>query len=83
MPLPRPLDTTPEAARRHTGAALTSLTGERLTCRVLTQLPHGYAFLYGCADLTAAAARRSEQRQVAPREPPVRLSTPQLGLEPG
>lgn len=52
------LDTTTDAARWHTGAALagvTQLTGEPLTSRVLTQLPHGYALLYGRADLTAAA----------------------------
>ncbi|GAA1502099.1 hypothetical protein GCM10009760_64860 [Kitasatospora kazusensis] len=71
IPLTQPLDahtfvdtiattlgTTTEAARWDTGAvlaALTSLAGEPLTCRVLTQLPHGYALLYGRADLTAAA----------------------------
>ncbi|MCX4750534.1 DUF2267 domain-containing protein [Kitasatospora sp. NBC_01287] len=51
------LDTTADAARWHTGAvlaALTNLLGEPLTGRVLTQLPHGYALLYGRADLTAA-----------------------------
>ncbi|MDH6119696.1 DUF2267 domain-containing protein [Kitasatospora sp. GAS204B] len=52
------LDATTDAARWHTGAvlaALTNLADEPLTGRVLTQLPHGYALLYGRADLTAAA----------------------------
>ncbi|MET9611967.1 DUF2267 domain-containing protein [Kitasatospora indigofera] len=70
-PLPRPvaapalvetvataLNTTPLRARWDVTSvlfALTDLTGERLTSRILTQLPRGYALLFGRADLTTAA----------------------------
>ncbi|WP_371502890.1 DUF2267 domain-containing protein [Kitasatospora sp. NBC_00374] len=36
-------------------AALTDLVGDRLTDRLLTHLPRGYALLFGRADLTIAA----------------------------
>ncbi|MFD0279607.1 DUF2267 domain-containing protein [Kitasatospora sp. NPDC127111] len=37
-------------------AALADLAGDPLTDRLLARLPRGYALLFGCADLTAAAA---------------------------
>ncbi|GGV53404.1 hypothetical protein GCM10010495_82220 [Kitasatospora herbaricolor] len=52
------LDTTPLHARWDVTSvlsALTHLTGEALTSRILAQLPRGYALLYGRADLTTAA----------------------------
>ncbi|MDH6145537.1 MULTISPECIES: DUF2267 domain-containing protein [Kitasatospora] len=36
-------------------AALNDLAGDHLTDRILTDLPRGYALLFGRADLTAAA----------------------------
>ncbi|MEU4115683.1 DUF2267 domain-containing protein [Kitasatospora sp. NPDC028055] len=72
IPLPRPvsapafveavadaLGTTLAAARWDTStvlAALTDLTGDDLTDRILHQLPHGWALLFGRADLTPTAA---------------------------
>ncbi|WP_234322591.1 DUF2267 domain-containing protein [Streptomyces sp. NRRL S-350] len=71
IPLTQPLDahafvdtvatalaTTADAARWHTTsvlAALTELVGQPLTDRLLAQLPHGHAILFGRADLTTAA----------------------------
>ncbi|CAM5662078.1 DUF2267 domain-containing protein [Kitasatospora aureofaciens] len=37
-------------------AALSDLAGDRLTDRVLAQLPHGWALLFGRADLTPVPA---------------------------
>jgi uncharacterized protein (DUF2267 family) len=54
----RTLDTTPAQARWHTTSALTALTeltGQLLTDRLLAQLPRGYALLFCRPELTTAA----------------------------
>lgn len=54
----RALGTSPAEARWHTGSVLAALdeaAGRPLTDRVLAQLPHGYALLFGRADLATAA----------------------------
>lgn len=53
------LGTTLAAARWDTSsvlAALADLAGDHLTDRILGHLPHGWALLFGRADLTATAA---------------------------
>ncbi|AUG81212.1 hypothetical protein CFP65_6563 [Kitasatospora sp. MMS16-BH015] len=55
----RNLNTTLAQARWHTStvlAALADAAGPDLTDRLLAHLPRGYAFLFGRADLIAAAA---------------------------
>ncbi|MGW4895702.1 DUF2267 domain-containing protein [Kitasatospora sp. NPDC004240] len=54
----RTLGTSLTAARWDTSSvltALTTLTDDHLTDRLLTHLPRGYALLFGRADLTVAA----------------------------
>ncbi|MBV2354425.1 DUF2267 domain-containing protein [Streptomyces sp. J2-1] len=51
-------DTTPATARWHTTSVLTTLSTHLptpLTAALLTQLPSGYAFLFGRAELAAPA----------------------------
>lgn len=49
---------TSAVARWDTGTVLrtvATLAGRDLLTRILTELPHGYALLFGCAELTQAA----------------------------